>query len=127
MACLSLNYTSIAGVIKMSLGIEGGLDQLLRSLALYNEYPSLKFLPFSYKDQIYKVHGWVSSLVSKDKNEAVQLGSHADDTEKLPFAHHTLLWSSSKAPGTPYEYERWPVCLLHCVWPCLFLPTQSNW
>lgn len=48
-----------AGVIRMSLGIEGGLENLLRPLALHNEYHSLKFLPFNYKDQIYKVQGWV--------------------------------------------------------------------
>lgn len=44
-----------SGIIKMCLSIEGGLDNLLRPLVLYNKYPSLKFLPLNYKDQIYKV------------------------------------------------------------------------
>lgn len=39
-------------------------------------------------------------MVSQDENEALQPGSHPDDTERLPFSHHTLLWSSSKASGT---------------------------
>lgn len=90
-----------ADVIKMCLGIKVGLVCLLRPFLLYKGYPSLKFLPFSSKNQMYKFQGWEYPMVSQDDSEALQLGSQPDDTEKLPLALQTLHWSSSKALVTP--------------------------
>lgn len=68
-------------------------------------------------------------MVSQDENEALQLSSHPDDTEKLPFAHQTPLWSPSKAPVTPWEGVRWPswrVRSVVCCHPSLRLHNQMG-